>query len=150
MAWAIFGVIALVASVALYFAEWVEKTVDNGYTAEAVRQPYLAAEQFLEMASGLASLRAVRFVHDDGVVAVGEVAHFLGDERELLECGDDDRGAARQGVGQLLRVLLDADHDSGRVLELVDGVLELLVENQPVGDDDDGLEDLRVLVVVQA
>ena len=45
--WAIFGLIAVAASAALYFSEWVEKTIDNGYTAEALRQPYLAAEQFL-------------------------------------------------------------------------------------------------------
>ncbi|MCZ6617197.1 MAG: DUF4350 domain-containing protein [Gammaproteobacteria bacterium] len=46
-AWVIFGVIAATASLSLYFATWVEKTVDNGYTAEALRHPYLAAEQFL-------------------------------------------------------------------------------------------------------
>ena len=45
--WAIFGLITVAASAALYFSEWVEKTVDNGYTVAALRQPYLAAELFL-------------------------------------------------------------------------------------------------------
>ena len=36
------------------------------------------------------------------------------------------------------------------VLELVDGVLQLLVQDHPVGHDDDRVEDLLVLVVVKA
>ena len=40
--------------------------------------------------------------------------------------------------------------DALLVLELVDGVLQLLVEHAAVGDDDDRVEDLLVVAVVQA
>ena len=42
-----FGLIVAAAGIALYFTPWVEKAVDNGYDTEALRRPYLAAEQFL-------------------------------------------------------------------------------------------------------
>ena len=48
-------------------------------------------------------------------------------------------------LGELLRVLVDLLDDALLVLELVDGVLQLLVEHAAVGDDDDGVEDLLVV-----
>ncbi|MCZ6641957.1 MAG: DUF4350 domain-containing protein [Gammaproteobacteria bacterium] len=48
LAWVTFSLIVVTGSVSLYFAEWVEDTVDGGYTAEASRHPFLAAEQFLK------------------------------------------------------------------------------------------------------
>ena len=47
-------------------------------------------------------------------------------------------------------ILVDLLDDALLVVELVDRVLELPVEHQPVGDDDDGIEDLLVAGVVQA
>ena len=70
---------------------------------------------------------------------------FSVDEGELLERGDDDRRARRQRLRELLAVLVDLLDHALLVLELVDGVLELLVEHAPVGDHDDGVEDPLVL-----
>jgi hypothetical protein len=41
------GVIFLALVAAVYFSEWVEVTSNDGYSSEAVRNKYLAAEQFL-------------------------------------------------------------------------------------------------------
>ena len=47
------------------------------------------------------------------------------------------------------RVLVDPRDDAVGVLELVDRLLELAVEDHPVGDDDDLVEDLLVVGVVE-
>ena len=110
----------------------------------------LAAEHRLERGGRITGLGRVGLVHDHRVGPVGEALDLLGDERELLERGDDDAGLlAGQRVGQLLGVLVDADHDAAGVLELVDRLLQLLVEDAPVGDDHDLVEHLGVGLVVE-
>ena len=123
-------------------------------------QPF-AAQHSLEVGGGLAALRAVRLVHDDGAAAGGKrpgavrpacLRHLKqpsGDERELLQGGDDDRHRARERLGELARGLVDALHHAALVLELVDGVLELLIEHDPIRDHDHGVEDTLVVGVVQ-
>ena len=54
-----------------------------------------------------------------------------------------------QGLGQLLGVLVDLLDDTVGVLELVDRLLQLPVEHQPVGDDHDLVEHLLVRRGVQ-
>ncbi len=101
------------------------------------------------------------FVDDDGKAFVlgvdgDRLALFfegfdrLGNEGKFLDGGDDDGGAVGEGFGELLGVLVDFLDDSGFVLELVDGVLKLLVEDEAIGDDDDGVEDAGVVAVVEA
>jgi len=81
-------------------------------------------------------------VHDDREAALPEVADLVEDERELLEGRDDDPALlAREGRRELGAVHVDAGHDTGRMLELVDRLLELAVEDHPVGDDHDLVED---------
>ena len=121
----------------------------------------LAAEHFLEIGGGLAALGAVRLVDDDGATTGGErpgavCPPFLGhpeqvpgDERELLQGGDDDRHRALERLGELARVLVDALHDTALVLELVDRVLELLIEHDAVREHDHTVEDPLVVGVVQ-
>ena len=103
----------------------------------------------------------MRFVHDHRVALAGGVdghafapglqrRQRLADERELLNGRDDDRRAARQGLGELLRVLVDLLDHALLMLELVDRVLKLLVEHPAVGDHHDGVENLLVVIVVQA
>ena len=92
----------------------------------------------------------MRLIDDDGVAAVRQVAHLVGDERKLLQRRDDDRGRGLQCIGELLRILVDLLDDALLVVKLVDRVLQLPVEDQPVGDDDDGIEDLLILCIVQA
>ena len=81
---------------------------------------------------------------------LGERPHCLRDEGELLDRADDYGRPAGERLGELLRVLVDLLDDACLVLELVDGVLQLLVKHAPVGDHDDGVEDLLVLGVVEA
>ena len=70
-------------------------------------------------------------------------------ERELLDRGDHDaRPLAAEGLGELLGVAVDLLDDAMGVFELVDRVLQLPVEHQPVGDHDDLVEHLAVVGVV--
>ena len=110
------------------------------------------AERRLEVLRGLAGLGAVRLVHDDREPALPELGDLVQDERELLERRDDDPALlARQSVGRKLRaVLVDPGDDARRVLELVDRLLELAVEDHPVGDDDHLVEDGPIVGAVEA
>ncbi len=45
--WVIVLLVLLGAGGALYFAEWIELTSNDGYASDAQRSPYLAAERFL-------------------------------------------------------------------------------------------------------
>ena len=46
--WGVVMLLVLGAAGVLYFAEWVETTTNDGYTADALRSRYLAAERFLD------------------------------------------------------------------------------------------------------
>ena len=81
--------------------------------------------------------------------SIAWLAYPLRDDGELLERGDDDRRAAHQRGAELGRVLVDLLHYPELVLELVDGVLELLVEDAPVGDHHHRVEDPLVVLVVE-
>jgi hypothetical protein len=88
----------------------------------------------------------VGLVDNDREAALSEVGDLVEDERELLQGRDDDPALlARQGHCELGAVLVDSGHDARRVLELVDRFLELTVEDHPVGDDDDLVEDGLVI-----
>jgi hypothetical protein len=77
----------------------------------------------------------------DVVAAVGQLADFLGNERKLLQRGDDDRCARAQSVSELLAVLVDFLDDALLVFELINRVLQLLIKNASVRYHDDGVED---------
>ena len=109
-----------------------------------------AAEHALQFGRRLAPLRAVGLVDDDGVAAPGDVADLLRHKGELLQSRDDDRHACPERPGVLGGVHVDLLDHSLFVFDLVDRVLELLVEHQAVGNDDDRIEDLLVLCVVEA
>ena len=112
----------------------------------------LRRENLPDLSGGLARLRAVRLIRDDGVPAVRKLANLLGHEGERLQGGDDDRGAPLESFGELRRLhtaLAHAHNDALLVLDLVDRVLELLVEHLPIGDDHHRVEDLLVGLVVQ-
>ena len=69
-------------------------------------------------------------------------ADLVEDERELLHRGDDDLLAALDELAQVAGVLGVA-HRRAHLGELLDRVADLLVEDAPVGDDDDRVEDRR-------
>ena len=120
-----------------------------------------AAEHLLERGRGLAPLGAVRFVDDHraapgrqhpgrvGAALLGHAEQLPGDERELLQRGDDDRRRALQRLRELARILVDLAHHAALVLELVDGVLQLLIEHHAVGHHDHAVEHAGVVDVVQ-
>jgi hypothetical protein len=95
-------------------------------------------------------LRAVGFIDDDGAAAFGQIARMLRDEREFLEDRDDDRDPVAERIGELFGIVIDFHDDARLVLELIDGVLKQLIENEPVRDHDDAVEYLAVLRVMEA
>ena len=106
----------------------VEQLLSNS-CFDAVPVQYLA-----QLHRGFAALRAVCFVHDDSeALPCGRNRHTrafgfhgadgLGDERELLNCGNDDGHAIGQRPGQLLCVLVDLLNHPKLVLKLEDRVL---------------------------
>ena len=81
----------------------------------------------------LPGLPRVCFVHDYRKSVAVQFGHRLGDHRKLLNGGDEDVLALLQRLFELLGGLGDRHHGTGRLLELLDGALELLVEDAPVG-----------------
>ena len=58
-------------------------------------------EHRLEALRALAGLRRMCLVHDDREPLAGKLADLLGDDRELLQRGDDDRPARFEGLAEL-------------------------------------------------
>ena len=83
-------------------------------------------------------------------VGTGNVQQTTQHEGELLQRGNHDPGAVDQGFRELPAVAVDGLDDTLRMLDLIDGVLELTVEHAPIGDHHDAVEALAILVVVQA
>ena len=89
------------------------------------------------------------FVHDHGEALAGKSAYLLGDDRELLQGGDDDRPASFEGLAKLAGGLVDVFHHAEGLLELPDGPLELAVEHAPICHYDDRVENPPVLAIMQ-
>ena len=95
--------------------------------------------------AGAPALAGVRLVDDDREAAPTLlVADLVQDERELLDRGDDDLLAALDEPAQVARAVGVPD---GRphLRVLPDRVPDLTVEDHPVGDHDDRVEDRRVV-----
>jgi hypothetical protein len=105
-------------------------------------------EDGVEVAAEVAGLGRVGLVDEDGVAAAGVGGDGVRDLGELLDGRDDDLLPALDGGAELAAVGDGGDEALG-ALELADGLAELLVEEAPVGDDDDGVEDAAVAGVVE-
>jgi hypothetical protein len=68
---------------------------------------------------------------------------------EFLKCGDYNLRAVNQGFRELPGILVYRFDHALCVLDLVDGILQLLIEHAAVGDDDNAVKDLLILAVVQ-
>ena len=80
-------------------------------------------------------------VDDDGEAPPALlVADLIEDERELLDCRNDDFLAGLDEAAQVAGVL-GMTHRRADLGVLLDGVADLLIEDAPVGDHDDGIED---------
>ena len=137
------------------FAPFVGRTLPSSFTK------LFASQHPLQVRGRLSSLGAVRLVNNDGAAPGGERAragrpallgHFeqpARDEGKLLESRDDHRDRILERLGKLPRAPVDPMHDAALVFELVDRVLELLIEHDPIGDHNDAVEDARVGGIVQ-
>ena len=83
----------------------------------------------------------MRLVDDDGKASSRLGCDFVEDERELLDRGDDDLLALLDELPQVAGMLRVADRRAD-LHELLDGLLNLVVEDAPVGDHDDRVENL--------
>ena len=87
------------------------------------------------------ALARMGLVDDHGELASPVlVADCVEDERELLDRGDDDPLSLLEQSAEVAGVLGMA-HDGADLGELFDGVPYLLVQQPPVGDDEDGVKD---------
>ena len=121
----------------------------------------LASQHFLQSGGRLAALRAVGLVDHDCAAAgrqrarrfrtplLRHIEKLMGDEGKLLQSSDDDRDRVLQRLRELPRAFVDLPHHTAPVLELVDGVLELLIEHHAVRYNDYAVEDAGVVRVVQ-
>ena len=90
-------------------------------------------------------------IHDDSELSAGELFNVLVGEEELLNGADDDTLLVVQSLCKVAGMLLiiDALQQAGNVLKAVNRVLELAVENNTVGDDNNGVKDTLILVVMK-
>src|SRR5207248_1073567 len=89
---------------------------------------------------GPPALAGMGLVDDDGEMSPAVLpADLVEDEGKLLYRGDDDLLALGDERAQVAGVLSMA-HRRPHLGELLDGVLDLLIEDAAIGDDDDGVE----------
>ena len=90
------------------------------------------------------------FVNDDSKLSACHILKILVSEQELLNSADDNTllivDSFRQSSGALL--VIDSFYQTGNVLEAVDGILQLRVENNTVGDNDNGIKDRVILGIM--
>ena len=105
----------------------------------------------LQLQGCRASLGTMSFVNDDGKVPSCHLVHFLIDNRELLQGGNDNAGAVIDGVFKVLGslVLVDGRKETFLMLESGDSFLQLLVKHSTVSDDNNAAEDMVILTVMQ-
>ena len=83
----------------------------------------------------------MRLVHDDGEALAGQRPDLRRDHGELLERGDDDGLARLERLLELAGGGVDVLDHAQRLLELTHRGLELAVQDPPVGDHHDRVED---------
>src|ERR1035437_5067659 len=88
----------------------------------------------------------MRLVDDDGETAVAVLgADVIENERKFLDRRDNDFLAAFDEFAQVAGVLCMADGGT-HLGKMLDRVLYLLVEDAPVGHNDDGIEGQRLVL----
>ena len=106
----------------------------------------LQRQDCLELGGIRSRLGVVGLINDDGKVLVLEGAcreDRLHRVREGLDRDHDDRDPAGDGFRQLLALRLgglvpvDGSNDAELAVDLLHRVLQLAVQDRPVGDDDD-------------
>ena len=119
-------------------------------------------EDLAQLLRTCSSLRRVCFVRDDSEVLVCHstlLRDRLENEGERLQRDDDDQLAASQFLGEESRLggfccfadLIGVDRSDrpAGAFDRLDRLLQLVIEDCPVGDHDDRVEDLGIGVVVE-
>ena len=70
---------------------------------------FCISESGFQLHGGCAGLAGMGFINDHSEVAPGCLFHFLIDDRELLQRGDDDSDAVIDGIFQVLGGFILAD-----------------------------------------
>jgi len=106
----------------------------------------LVAERLAHRRRGFAALAGVRLVDDDrkGLAALG--GDLVENEGKLLHRRDDDLFPFLNEPAQVAGVL-GVPHGRAHLHELLDGCLDLVVEEAPVGDHDYGVEGFLVIAL---
>ena len=94
-------------------------------------------EHRLQALCALSGLRRMCLVHDHGEPLARKLTDLLGDDGKLLQRGDDDRAASLEGLAELTGGPVDVLHHAEGLLELPDGLLQLLVEHTSIGHHHD-------------
>ena len=104
--------------------------------------------QFQSRAAGLGGMG---LVYDNRKVPSCYFIHFLIDDRELLQGGDDNAHTAVDGVPQVLGGLIFPDGLNGAegVVKAGNGLLQLRIQHGAVGNDHHAGEHRRVLLIEQ-
>ena len=104
--------------------------------------------QFQSRAAGLGGMS---LVHDNRKVPSRHLIHFLIDDRELLQGGDDNAHAAVDGVPQVLGGFLFSDglNSAEGVVKAGNRLLQLRIQHGAVGNDDHAGEHRLVLLIEQ-
>src|SRR6266851_4999603 len=105
-----------------------------------------AAERLAHGRRGLTALARMRLVDNDGEGPATLGFDLLEDEGELLHRRDDDLLALFDELAQVAGMLGVAD-GRAHLHELPNGRLNLVVEEAPVGDHYDRVEDLLVVAL---
>ena len=94
----------------------------------------------------------MRLVHNDGKVLSGSIFYLIIDDRELLQCGDDDTLAIVDRIFQILRgfLLVDGYDSAYGVVKAGNSSLQLLIQHAAVGNDNDAVKNSFIILIVQA
>ena len=110
------------------------------------------AQRDLELRRALTRLAGMRLVDYDGEAFACDALDVLEDDRELLQCRNDDPLAVIDGGKEVFSVLLlvDDGHFAKLRVETHNRALQLLVKDTSVRHDDHRVEDGLVVVVEEA
>ena len=105
----------------------------------------------LQLLCAAASLGGVCLITDDGEVSAVGFIHFLENDWELLQSGNNDTHTVVQCLLQILGVLAFTDGFYGAkgMVESGNGCLQLRVQNGTVGDNDNAAENGFIVLVMK-
>lgn len=89
------------------------------------------------------------FVYNDFEFIGIKFFDFFEYVREFLNCSDDDFFFIFQGLFELFIILSDGLYYFFNLGEIVDIIVDLFVQNLLVGNDDYGIKDVVIVIIMQ-